>query len=1080
MNTPAGGERPKGFRPLTDTERRVWLLQDLAGGSTAHDASAVLRLTGRLRTEALREALQAAVDRCPVLRSRTVLADGAPALAASPVIARLDTRDLRGQSAAAVQAAVSGAATRALNPNEGPLLQATLLRVAESDWRLVVHVNALAGDHASLQLLLDQLGAGYRGALGASASVDPAVPGGGNDDDRPQAGEIAAGPTIARLLWWRSALGDLPPGTPLPADRPPAAKVTFAGGCRARRLPGLVAGRLRMLAAAENVHPEVVYLSVLAALLGRYGGGPRVVVGVPHRDPDRAGRLGRFEDEVPIVVDVSGDVSLRQLIPRAAAALTAARDHALPLLQLGPASPDGSGGGALFEVGFRYERPFRPPELPGLAVRVEPAPRTEVPLDLSLVAGDSGTGGADLTVEHTFARFDTESASRVADHVYTLLTAAVDAPDAPLTRLRLLPRTERTTLRAWGRGAPLASGQDTVVTWFAGVAEKQRSAEAVRAADGALTFAELAVASDRVAGRLRSAGVGPGDRVAVCLDRSIALPAALLGVLKCGAAYVPLDPGHPTERLRRMLEDAEVAAAVTAGDLLTDVAALPLPLSRLVRLDGHPDTWDGGAPASMTGPTGSDLAYLIYTSGSTGDPKAVMVEHRALCVLLHAMAVEPGLAPGETLLGVTTPAFDISVADIFLPLVTGGRLVLASASESADGVALARLVDSADTALMQATPATWRLLLEAGWAGRPTLRAVVGGEAVAAALAERLLRRTAGVWSWYGPTEATVWCAGQALHTGPPAPLADPVPLGRPLPGVELYVVDRTDRLSPVGTVGELLVGGAGVARGYWRREELTRERFARPRVSRGRRVYRTGDLVRWASDGTLHFVGRTDFQVKLRGHRIELGEVEAALRTAPGVLDAVVLRREDRPDHPRLVGYVTGYGVQPAAVRRVAAGRLPAYMVPADVVVLPELPRTPNGKVDRKALPAPDGGGGCDTAPVAPRTPVEEILVRLWKEVLDVEAVGVQDDFFADLGGHSLLVLRLAARLPRALSVTLPIRQFFEHTTVEALAVAVTQHIAAHSSDPVLEELLAGLEEPGGLASSLGQGIDGSRCPTS
>jgi len=1080
VNTPAGAEPPKEFRPLTDTERRVWLLQELAGGSTAHDASAVLRLTGRLRPQALRAALQAAVDRYPVLRSRTVLADGAPALAASPVMAHLETRNLRGQSAA-VQAAVSAATTRALNPNAGPLLRATLLSVAPSDWRLVVHVNAIAGDYASLQLLLDQLGAGYRGALRASASADPAMPGGGNDDDRPQAGETAAGPTTARLLWWRSALGGLPPGTPLPADRPARGKVTFAGGCQARRLPDLVAGRLRMLAAAENVPPEVVYLSVFAALLGRYGGGPRVVVGVPHRDPDRAGRLGRFEDEMPIVVDVSGEVSLRQLIPRAATALTAARDRALPLLQLGSAPPDGSGGGALFEVGFRYEPPFRPPDLPGLAVRVEPAPRTEVPLDLSLVAGDSGTGGADLTIEHTFARFDTESASRVAGHVYTLLTAAVDAPDAPLTRLRLLPRTERATLRGWGRGAPLASGPDTVVTWFAGVAEKQRSAEAVRAADGALTFAELVAASDRVAGRLRAAGVGPGDRVAVCLDRSIALPAALLGVLKCGAAYVPLDPGHPTERLRRMLEDAEVAAAVTAGDLLTDIAALPLPLSRLIRLDGHPDTWDGGgAPASMAGPTGSDLAYLIYTSGSTGDPKAVMVEHRALCVLLHAMAVEPGLAPGDTLLGVTTPAFDISVADIFLPLVTGGRLVLASASESVDGVALARLVGSADTALMQATPATWRLLLEAGWPGRPTLRAVVGGEAVPAALAERLLRRTAGVWSWYGPTEATVWCAGQALHTGPPAPLADPVPLGRPLPGVDLYVVDRTDRLSPVGTVGELLVGGAGVARGYWRREELTRERFAHPRISRGRRVYRTGDLVRWGSDGTLHFVGRADFQVKLRGHRIELGEVEATLRTAAGVLDAVVLRREDRPDHPRLVGYVTGYGVQPAAVRRLAAGRLPAYMVPADVVVLPELPRTPNGKVDRKALPAPEGGGGCDTARVAPRTPVEEILVRLWQEVLDVEAVGVQDDFFADLGGHSLLVLRLAARLPRTLSVTLPIRQFFEHTTVEALAVAVTQQIAAHSADPVLEDLLAGLEEPGGLASSLGHGIDGSRCPTS
>lgn len=1062
MNTTASEERPQPPCPLTDTERRLWLLEELVEGTTAYDPSVVLRLSGRLHRQALRAALRTVVDRHPVLCSRTFLVDGMVMRTGSPSKVDLVSRDLRGQPPPVLDQAVTAAATEALDPGAGPLLRVTLLRAGNSEWLLVIHAHALAADSASLQLFLDELASDYRSTLmgdapgiGARAQADAS--------EEPAVG----GPATATVDWWRSALADASPRTPLPADRPAAVAANFVGGRQTRRVSRSTADRLRRLAGAAVVSPEVVYLSIFAALLARYGGGPTVPVGVPHRAHAPRDRVGRFEDELPVPVDVSGEPSLRQLVDRTGTSLSDARAHALPLLQLGTSLSPGFGRGALFEVGFRYEPPLRAPELPGLLVAIEPVPRTEVPLDLSLVVGDPGIGGVDLTIEYTAARFETRSVQRVIEHVLKLLTTTLDRPDTPTTALELLPAAERSTVRRWGRGTPPAQGPETVVSWFAQVVEQRHSAEAVRAPDGSLTFGELADASDRVASRLRTAGVGPGDRVAVELDRSIALPSALLGVLKCGAAYVPVDPDYPADRVRCILEDAAVTAGVTAGGLPTGSVALPLPPARVIRLDGDPPDWGDATPplASASRPTGADLAYVIYTSGSTGLPKGVMVEHRSLCALLRSMAAEPGLATGETMLGVTTPAFDLSVPDLFLPLVTGARLVLASRSDSFDGTALAGLVETSQAALLQATPATWRLLLEAGWAGQRTLRAVVGGEAVPAALATDLLARTAGVWSFYGPTEATVWCAALPLHKFSPTSLSDPVQLGRPLPGVELYVVNREDRLAPIGLVGELLVGGAGVARGYWGRPETTNERFATSPVAEGRRVYRTGDLARWSSDGLLHFAGRADFQVKLRGFRIELGEVEAALRAAPGVQDAVVVRREERAGQPRLVGYVSGEQPNPATVRRATAGRLPAYMVPAVVVVMPELPRNTNGKIDREALPGPDCDGR-DAPPVAPRTPVEEAVAHLWQEILGVERIGVHDDFFDDLGGDSLLVLRLATRLPRVLPVTLSIRQFFEHSTIEALAVAVTREMAVLSGDPSLDMLLAELEASGDPAS--------------
>ena len=539
-------------------------------------------------------------------------------------------------------------------------------------------------------------------------------------------------------------------------------------------------------------------------------------------------------------------------------------------------------------------------------------------------------------------------------------------------------------------------------------------------------------------------GVGVEDRVGLCLERSPAMVVALLAVLKAGGAYVPLDPAYPQDRLDFMVRDARLAALVTEEGLRRaldpgDASVI------LLDADGHlPEgAWPETSPGGGAGP--DHLAYVIYTSGSTGRPKGVMIPHAALANFLAAMRHALGVTRSDALLAVTTLSFDIAALELLLPLTVGARVVLAGRAVAGDGVALAALLESSAATLLQATPATWRMLLEAGWGGRPGLAMLCGGEALPRELADRLLACGGGgggrLWNLYGPTEATVWATAAHVEPG-----AGPVAIGRPIAGLRAYVLDGRLRPVPVGVAGELYLGGVGLARGYLGRPGLTAERFVPdPFGAAGARLYRTGDRARWLGDGRLECLGRVDHQVKVRGHRVELGEVEAALGRHPGVRRAAATTWADGSGEQRLVGYVVA---EPGAegevggesLRTSMRGSLPEYMVPSVFVQLPALPLTPNGKVDRKALPAPEGGGvepGRAYAP--PRTPTEEVVAALWAEVLGLERVGALDDFF-ELGGHSLLATRLISRLRDAFSVEVPLSALFEAPTVEGLARRVEE----------------------------------------
>ncbi len=544
---------------------------------------------------------------------------------------------------------------------------------------------------------------------------------------------------------------------------------------------------------------------------------------------------------------------------------------------------------------------------------------------------------------------------------------------------------------------------------------------------GRLTYAELDERTRRLAARLRASGIGAGSVVGICLDRSLDLAVGLLGVLRAGAAYVPLDPAYPAQRLELMLEDSGAVLVLAHAET---VAALPDAAPAVVRLDVSDDLPAPEPVGAAAEPRPEDLAYVIYTSGSTGRPKGVMVPHRALCNFMWTMREVPGFGEQDTLVSVTTPCFDIFGLELFLPLVAGGRVVLASRPTTGDGVALAALLDACGATVMQATPATWRLLVDSGWRGRRELRALCGGEALPAALAAELLARCGELWNMFGPTETTIWSTCLRLESAQP-----PIPIGLPIANTDLHVVDDDGTPLPAGAAGELYIGGEGLARGYFQRPELTAERFVElPGI--GRRLYRTGDLVRQRPDGVLEYLGRLDHQVKIRGFRIELGEIEVALERLPAVAQAVVVAHPSPAGEAELVAYVvTANGAAPdgSGLRRALLEVLPDSMVPSAVVGLERMPLTPNGKVDRKALPAPSRERPDDGARVAARTPLERRLVEIWEATLDMRPIGVTDNFF-DLGVSSLMAARLFTSIERELGNRLPLGALFQAPTVEAL----------------------------------------------
>jgi amino acid adenylation domain-containing protein len=691
---------------------------------------------------------------------------------------------------------------------------------------------------------------------------------------------------------------------------------------------------------------------------------------------------------------------------------------------------------------------------------VESFEHTNFPLTLYVMPGD----GLVLRLDYAENRFADEAIEALIAQMTWALTSLADVAEQPVAALLLQePASAARELARWNDTARSPWDRTPVHARFAAQAQRTPDATALICGETTLSFGELDARSNRLAHVLRARGAAAGRLVGICLERSPEMVIALLAVLKTGAAYVPLDPAFPPARLAAMREDSGLALAVTDSalaaalpDLFTvdvvcvrvdtdaaEIAAVGLPLV------GKPDCLVPSRPgvtaawrqapalqseAQHKTEMCDELAYVIFTSGSTGRPKGVQVTHGGLANFLSHFAETPGLRGGDTLVAVTTLSFDIAALEIFLPLVTGAKLVLVSRETAADARALASVLATQRATVMQATPATWRLLLADDWRPAQALRAWCGGEAMPTDLAAALLARGCEVWNLYGPTETTIWSATQ-----PVAAADDALSIGRPIAHTRLHVLDVGYNSLPAGVAGELFIGGEGVARGYHGRADLTAEKFVPdPFGAPGARLYATGDLARRRADGRIEFLGRADQQVKLRGFRIELGEIETALRAHPAVRAAAVAVRDDAAGGKRLVAYVVGGAdASPAALREHLRARVPDYMVPAVFVSQAALPLTPNGKLDRRALPAPAGLEAVAMEYLAPRDPIEQVLAELWQEVLTVERVGARDNFF-ELGGHSLSAAQALARIRKIFQVELPLRTFFEAATPEKVAAVL------------------------------------------
>jgi amino acid adenylation domain-containing protein len=842
-----------------------------------------------------------------------------------------------------------------------------------------------------------------------------------------------------KLSYWRQKLAGIPAILELPTDRPRAAVQTLRAARESVLLPKSLKRALEALSEREGVSLFVVLLAAFQIQLSRCARQDDIVVGVPiegcdnDQEPDR--RLGI----AVIRTDLSGDISFRQLLSRTSEAAHSAREHANVAWErlVEAVQPDRDASRhPVFQTLFSLEESQLSS---ALAQTSDPAADARVMgVDLGLQLRDEPEG---LAAHFTYSTdlFDAATIARMGRHFQTLLEGIIVNPDEQIAKLPLLTDAERHQLVVEWNGTEMEYACDRCVhQLFEAQAVRTPDAIAVVFGKESLTYGELDRRANQLAHHLIKLGAKPDGLVGICLERSLEMVVGLLAILKAGSAYVPLDPAYPRDRIAYMLENSEAPLLLTQAQLAQN---LPAGTANVVLIDADwPEIARQGHknPTLALGP--ESRAYVIYTSGSTGKPKGVEVLHRGVVNFLTTMADRPGIAASDRLLAVTTICFDIAGLEIYLPLTQGASLEIVSREVATDGRQLLAKLATSGATVMQATPATWRMLLEAGWTGDPRLKILIGGEAVPEKLATQLLQRSASVWNVYGPTETTIWSTLSKIEMG-----QSTVTIGRPIGNTEIFILDKMLQPVPIGVAGELHIGGDGLARGYLKRPELTAEKFiAHPFDSDSNaRLYRTGDLVRYLANGDIEFLGRIDQQVKIRGFRIELGEIESTLRQHSGINETVVVAREDTQGDKRVVAYfVPANGAAPAAaeLRTFLKEKLPEYMLPSVFVVLKSIPLTPNGKVDRRALPAPVQADLTPQATVvAPRDSVESRLVQIWEAVLGVRPIGVKDNYF-ELGGHSLLAVKLMSRIEQAFGKTLPLATLLQAPTIEQLA-AIVRH---------------------------------------
>jgi amino acid adenylation domain-containing protein len=1033
--------------PLSFAQERLWILDQLAPGNPFYNINSSVRLSGALRNAALEQSLNEMLRRHEVFRARIEKIDGRPV---QRIVSELnlplplvDLSELHERERqAVVQQIAEQQVSHGFDLASGGLLRVLLVRLATDEHWFISTMHHIVSDGWSMAVFVREIGRLYEAYEAGEPSALQELP--------VQYGDYAvwqrewlSGPVLEEQVnYWKQQLSGAPAVLELPTDRVRSGVQSHRGGGERVELSSELRERLEELSRHEGVTLFMTLLAVWQVLLHRYTNQHDVVVGTPIAGRTRGeveGLIGFFANTLVLRTEISGELSFRELLKRVReVCLGAYSNQDLPFEKLvEELQPERSlSHNPLVQVLFGLRDTIsHGMKLPRLTMTPCELESSTAKFDLTIDVETTPTG-LKCTAEYNADLFDRARIGRMLEHFETLLQGVVANVDQPVSLLPLLSGSEQTEFAAAWHAAQRDFNRDECVhELFERQVHESPDSVAVSIGDAQLTYRELNERSNQLARYLLSLGVGPESLVGLALDRSLEMIIGLFGVLKAGAAYLPLDPDYPQSRLNYMMEDAQVQVVLTHSHLLERTALG----HKVVCLDWDWETIAHHDRSSLnTTVDRQQLAYIIYTSGSTGGPKGVMVTHGSLTNLLHSMREHLSITASDRVLGITTLSFDIAAVEMFAPLIAGACLELVNREELLSPLKLREHLE--ESSVMQATPSLWRMLVESGeWSRRGPYKLLAGGEAMSRQLAQQLAERGDTVWNGYGPTETTIYSSIDEVNGEGEGTYES---IGRATANTQLYILDHWLQPAPKGVTGELYIGGAGVSRGYFRRPDLTAERFIPNRFSEtpGARCYNSGDLARFLADGRVEYLGRADHQVKVRGHRIELREIESMLAQHEQVRAAAVVTREAGNGDKQLVAYVVAED-EVTQLREFLKERLPDYMVPAFFVTIDELPLNANGKIDRRQLLelAQDAQPQQSANEyVAPRTATEEVLTDLWSEVLGVERVGINDDFFT-LGGHSLMATQLLSRVQKIFRVELPLRKLFETPTVLGLVDALT-----------------------------------------
>lgn len=1057
---------------LSFAQERLWFLDQLTPGSHVYNIPAALRLRGALDVPALHHSLQAIVQRHAALRTTFTIVNGQPIQHITPDLdLALPVVDLAAAAvpdlAVHIQQLARAEAQVSFDLQRGPLIRASLLRLNALEHVLLITWHHIIADGWSLARFVHELQTIYNASITGQPVTLPTLPIQYIDYAGWQRQRLSGDTREEQLAYWRQELAGAPALLTLPTDRARPAVQTFTGATVPFMLPAELTQQLHMLSRQASTTLFMTLLATWQVLLARYSGQAEVVVGTPIAGRTRSeveDLIGFFVNTLALRVDLGGKPTFREVLAQVRQTTLGAYAHQEVPFELVVEAVQPTRDlsyNPLFQVMFVFQSAALPTlDLVGIEAEILEIERDISVFDMALTMEETAQGltGA---LEYNTDLFDRATISRLLTHFQTLLATFVQNPDQPVNTVPLLTPAElEQTLVTWNTTQRTYPRTGCIHTLIEEQAARTPDHIALTYEDTHLTYAELNMRANQVAHYLQMQGIHPDMMVGICMERSLELVIGLLGILKVGAAYVPLDPEYPGDRIAYMMQDAQVSVLLLQERL---VGRVPAYCGRCIALD---TAWAEIANMPTDAPTSTvaldNLAYVIYTSGSTGKPKGVMNSHRGLCNRLLWMQEQYMLTEADRVLQKTPFSFDVSVWEFFWPLLIGARLVLCRPSGHRDPQYLIDLIKTQEISTLHFVPAMLQVFLQAPGVEQCTSlrRVICSGEALSVDLQQRFFAQLgAELHNLYGPTEAAIDVTFWECQRGHSATT---VPIGRPIANIQLYVLDAHMQPVPAGVPGELYLAGIGLARGYVRRPGLTAEKFV-PNPFRqevGARMYKTGDLVRYTAGGVVEYLGRIDHQIKIRGFRVELEEIESVLRQHESIREAIVVMREDAPGEKRLVSYiVTSREVPLSELRSLLLAQLPEYMVPAVFVVLAALPVTANGKVDRQALPLPDDSRlRTATTYVAPRTPDEAELAAIWHDVLAVERIGIHDNFF-ELGGHSILLTQLILRIRASFQVELTLRELFDAPTILDMITLIAARLIEMENSENFSDFLAELE---------------------